>query len=411
MTTVEILAIGDELLIGRTVNTNATWLGRQLTEAGLDVRRVTTLADGLAPLHRALDRALAEHDVVICTGGLGPTSDDYTMEALAAYAGVGLQLHSPAEEQLKAFLIQRGRTYTVGHSKMVTLPAGAEPLLNPVGAAPGLRMELKGKPVFALPGVPHEMTALTEEYVLPWLQAHLPLAEVRYENWRVVAAESEVAALVKDLEDNFPAGIGLAYNPGIGMLDLRLGLRTGVPGSLDADFDRIAAELDRRVQPWCFARGLTTLSEAVGYLLRDRGATIAVAESCTAGTIARTLAETAGSSAWYVGGALTYSNELKTKLLGVSPELLHAEGAVSREVAIAMAEGAARLCDTQYAISSTGIAGPGGGSEDKPVGTVWVGLHTPQGTTAHHFLFERDRLRNMQRTSIAALWLLYKALR
>ncbi|MFN7709136.1 MAG: CinA family nicotinamide mononucleotide deamidase-related protein [Sphingobacteriia bacterium] len=411
MTKVELLTIGDELLIGRTVNTNASWLGARLAEAGLQLGRISTLADVPADIHRALDRALAEYDLVILTGGLGPTRDDYTAQALADYVGQPLEVHAPSEARFRSFLAERNRPYTANHNQMLSIPRGSVGLVNPAGAAPGIRMMVGGKAVFALPGVPHEMKALYEAELLPWLQQHVPRAEVRYENWRLVVAESELANRLAEVEDALAPGLSLAYNPGLGMLDLRLGMRTEEPGSLDAVFADTVQAIDARVRPWCFARGNTSLSEAVGRALQVRGLTLSVAESCTAGTLARTLAETPGSSAWYQGGVLTYSNELKTKLIGVPAELLATAGAVSSEVATAMAAGVAGLCHTPLAISTTGIAGPDGGTPDKPVGTVWVGLHTPLGTTTHLLRLEKDRLRNMQRASTAACWILYGWLR
>lgn len=411
-TTIALLSIGDELLIGRTVNTNASWLGHTLTQAGAYIQQNLTLADRVADIHDALDRALAQADVVITTGGLGPTSDDYTVAALADYAGLPLALHHPTLDHIDALLRRRGRTPNAHSQKMAMLPEGATVLPNAAGAAPGLLLHLRGKPVFVLPGVPHEMKTLVQDAVLPWLQAHMALDHVHYHTWHLVAAESELAALLAPVEAEMPPYMSLAYNPNLGTLDLRLGLRTpALQPAQQATYDRIRQQMAAIVAPWCYGENGLTLSQALGQALMARGWQLALAESCTVGTLASTVAAQPGASAWYVGGALTYSNALKTSLLGVPEADLAQHGAVSEAVAVAMAQGVARLTGAQVALATTGVAGPDGGTPDKPVGTVWIGLHTPQGTLARKFLFEQDRQRNMQRAANAALWLALSTLR
>ncbi|MBX3102114.1 MAG: CinA family nicotinamide mononucleotide deamidase-related protein [Bacteroidetes bacterium] len=410
--TLEILCIGDELLIGRTVNTNATWLGNALTEAGAYVSHSVTLADRVTDIHQALQLALSRADVVITTGGLGPTGDDYTVAALAQYAGMPLELHAPTLAHIDQLLRARGRQPNEYSRKMALLPKGATVLPNPAGAAPGLLMHIADKPVIILPGVPHEMKALMQDHVLPWLHRHYALDKVQYHTWHLVAAESELAALLAAQEAGLPEACSLAYNPGLGILDLRLGMRIPAPDAgKQVRFEQIRAEISRIVAPWCYGENGVSLAMALGQALRTQGLQLAVAESCTAGLLANTIAEVSGASAWYVGGALTYSNVLKTQLLGVPPVLFETAGAVSEEVALAMAAGVAGLTGAQVALSTTGIAGPEGGTPDKPVGTVWIGVHTPAGTVARRFLFEKDRRRNMQRAVHAALWMACKALR
>lgn len=372
---IEFIAIGDELLLGHTIDTNAAWLGRELASVGYSMVRRATIGDDAAAIRSAVRDALERAEVVICSGGLGPTQDDVTRPAVADLFGVPLVVNQDLLAALEARFRKRGMPMPSRNITQAEVPEGAEILPNARGTAPGLLLrDHRGRRVILLPGVPHEFRGLVTEQVLPKLLAELPPrgSPVFYRTLRTTGiAESLIAEKVDDVLAAV-APLSVAFLPGFTGSDIRLTSW----GMLDENaanvaFDRAEALIRERVGRWIYGTDNTNLADVVGDLLRTRGLTVRVAESCTGGLLGKRLTDTAGSSDYFDRGVVTYSNESKLDLLGVKPETLAAHGAVSQETVREMALGI--LSPVRgAAIAITGIAGPGGGSAEKPVGTVWL---------------------------------------
>ena len=413
---VHLLSIGDELLIGQTVNTNAAWMGKRLTEDGWRVSRVVTLSDDPDTIRRELDRALEAADAVLLTGGLGPTKDDLTKHVLAEHFGTELVMHEDIAAQIQAWFESRNVPFLEVNRLQAMLPRACTVLPNPLGTASGMWFERpSGKVVVSMPGVPYEMEGLMDNEVLPRLRTHFKLPTTLYET--VVTAgigESSLAALVADWEETLPAkGVSLAYLPSPGQVKVRLGVqgpaedRTSLTQLLKSEADAFVALAADHV----IGRGHSGLPEAVLGMLQKRGQTVCTAESCTGGRIASMLTSVPGASASMWGGVVAYDNSVKQEILGVSPESLAEHGAVSEVVVIAMARGARKQLGTDWAVATSGVAGPSGGTEEKPVGMVWMAVAGPEGERAWCHRFGSQRERIVQRASRRILTHLHEALR
>ncbi|HEY0541755.1 MAG TPA: CinA family nicotinamide mononucleotide deamidase-related protein [Actinoallomurus sp.] len=367
---VELLTVGDELLRGDTANGNATWLGRRLTEAGAEVTRAVVVSDDLDVIAGALDDALRRADAVVMTGGLGPTSDDMTREALARAAGVGLHRDPDVERRLRDRAAARGVPLPPDALRMADVPDGATQLPNPAGSAPGLRLSLPGGPVYALPGVPSEMRAIAEESILPELRGVTVSAGVLR---TATVWESVVAHRLAPVEAM--TGVKLAYyaTPG----EVRVRIEADAAGRL-AEAQGAARDL---LGSALYGEGDVPLDRVVHGLLAGRGATVAVAESLTGGLLGAELTEMPGSSATFAGGVIAYATPLKHALLGVPADLLAAHGAVHPEVAVAMARGVRERLGASYGLAVTGVAGPEP-QDGHPVGTVHVAVADSGGAVA-----------------------------
>ena len=404
----EIITVGDELLIGQVVNTNAAWMGEQLSLAGVDVARVLTLGDEVGAIQAALADAYRTSELVIITGGLGPTHDDVTREAVAGFFEAPLKLDEDVLAHIQARFARRGYEMPGSNQSQAMVPESFEVLPNPAGTAPGLWYadEEGGRPrlLAVLPGVPHEMRALMENEVLPRLRRHKNLRVIRHRTLLTSGiGESSLQERLGDLSDWLSDQVRLAYLPGGGSVRLRLTAfgddRIGVEEKLDA----FEAHLRRRIGPYLFGTGTATLEAAVGEMLKARGLTVAVAESCTGGFVVNRLTDVPGSSAYVVGGVVAYGNTVKLGALGVSEDALENEGAVSEVVARQMARGIRERLGADVGLSTTGIAGPSGGTPEKPVGTVWIGYADASGDEAKLFRLTEDRLLNKELTSTAVL--------
>ena len=413
MYSAEIFAIGDELLIGRTLETNAHRLAQGLYIRGIQLRQVRVIPDEAPAIRRCLDECSAS--LAITTGGLGATTDDCTRRTLADWLGVPLVQHPDALARMQTYYARRNRPLNPISVQMSFVPQGAEVLLSDVGAAPGLRIDRpSGGTLFVLPGVPWEVDHLAERYLWPWIEAHASGGRVEQRILRTVGApESKLAGLLEPLENRLPPDLKLAYNPSLASLDLRLVLQTSSEDwpRRQPEFEAAWTELQERVRPYIYGMDNERLEAVVGQQLAARNLTVAVAESCTGGGLAARLVSVAGASAWMVGGVVAYSNELKINLLGVDEDLLSEHGAVSEAVARALAEGVRQRLGADIGVATTGIAGPDGGTSTKPVGTVWMAVSSAAGTEARHYLFERDRSRNIERSVVAALDLLRQHVR
>ncbi|SHK11604.1 competence/damage-inducible protein A [Rhodothermus profundi] len=406
-----LLTIGDELLTGTTVNTNAAWLGAELTAHGFTVVRAETLRDDPHAICQALQRARAEADVVIVCGGLGPTHDDRTREALADCLNRPLQMHAALLEQIKAYFTRRGRHMPERNQVQALVPEGFTPIPNPLGTAPGLWLQDASGIVVVLPGVPHELQGLMREAVLPRLQ-QLPGRPAILQRTLVTAGigESELQQRLQGVESLLDEAVQLAYLPSPYGVRLRLTARAASREAAQQRLSELVAFIQKRIQPYLVSLSGETLEVVVGKLLRRLGATVAVAESCTGGHLADCITNVSGASTYFRGGVVAYDNAVKVEVLGVAPELLAREGAVSEAVAIQMARGVRKRLGAQVALATTGIAGPTGGTPDKPVGTVWIGLADDQVAFAQRYFLPDDRKRFKQRATAAALDLLRRHL-
>ncbi|MEM6647564.1 MAG: competence/damage-inducible protein A [Bacteroidota bacterium] len=395
----EVLTIGDELLIGQVVNTNSAWLGEHLGALGIDVLRMVTISDEPSDMRAALDDAFRRADVVITTGGLGPTHDDVTKVTVADYFGLAMTVHQPTLDRLEAYFKQRGREVTAAARLMTQVPEGFTALDNPRGAAPGLwyQAEINGtrRVLVLLPGVPKEMKALMETAVLPRLNAMRDGALIRHKTILTTGiGESNLAARLGDLSALLSPSLKLAYLPSTNGCRLRITARGTDEATIAASIQALEAHIQQHAGRYIFGEGTDRLEAAVGRLLAERGLTVAVAESCTGGLVQSRLTDVPGASAYVIGGVVAYANDMKTAVLGVRADDLAAYGAVSEPVARQMAVGVRQALGTDIGLATTGIMGPGGGSDAKPVGTVWFGYADAEQTQAVRVCFARDRATN-----------------
>ena len=413
MASVEIITIGTEILLGHLIDTNAVHIARELADAGVDVYAKHSVGDNTERLAAMLSDTLSRADGAITTGGLGPTVDDLTKDAVARAAGVGLELHEPSlhaiEERFKVF----GRTMSENNRRQAILPVGAHVLENPHGTAPGfVIVRTDGKFIACMPGVPREMKPMLAERLIPWLKSRYQLRSAIYTKTIRTAGwgESEVDRRIEDLfrsQEN-PKIAVLAHE---GRVDIKVMAKAASREEADAMIAPLAAELRGRLGSGIFGEDADTLPGAIIRECARRGLHIATAESCTGGAISDALVSVPGASQAFVGGIVAYDNAVKTTLLGVDAALIARVGAVSEEVARAMAVGARDRLGAQVAIATTGIAGPDGGTDEKPVGLVWFGLANADGsvdTESMTFPGNRDDVR--RRATTAALSLLWRRL-
>ncbi|MEX0600240.1 MAG: competence/damage-inducible protein A [Rhodothermales bacterium] len=404
-----LLTIGDELLIGQVVDSNAAWLGEQLSLSGIDVTRTVTVGDDLVELERELARALDESDLVVTTGGLGPTHDDVTREAIAEVYGVDLEFHPGTFDRIRRRFESRGRRMPDSNRAQAMVPAGFAVLPNPAGTAPGLWREgvrsVNGRAMLAvLPGVPHEMKRLFRDEVQPRVLERGNVRMIEHRTLRTAGiGESNLQDAIGDLSDVLQDTLRLAYLPSTTGVRLRL-TAFGKSGSdVHAHLQEFEGILRERIGRFIYGTENESLEGVVGRLLRERNLTIAVAESCTGGYVAHTITNVSGSSSYMLGGVIAYSNRIKTELLGVDPEVLEGDGAVSEAVARQMAAGIREHMDADIGVSTTGIAGPTGGTSEKPVGTVWIGYADRSRVEARLLRLVEERLLNKELTTTLLL--------
>jgi nicotinamide-nucleotide amidase len=406
----EIITIGDELLIGQVIDTNSAFIATKLNEAGIYVHQITSVSDNREHIIEALGNASQKADLILITGGLGPTNDDITKLTLCEYFNVGLRFDKEAYKDVEYMFKIRGREVTEVNRKQAELPENCIALRNKNGTAPGMWFDVSGKIYVSMPGVPYEMKALMEDEVIPKLQKQFTLPVIVHRNVLTIGiGESVLAEKIAAWEASLAQdNIKLAYLPSIGMVRLRLSTKGSDRVLLEKTVQKKITELQSLVGEFIFGYENDTLQEIVGKLLKERKQTIATAESCTGGYISHLITSIAGSSDYYVGSVITYSYEIKTLELNVNAEVLNKRGAVSQEVVEQMASEVRKKFKTDYSIAVSGIAGPGGGTPEKPVGTVWIAIATPQRVFSKKFQFANNRMRNIQMTANAALNLLRK---
>jgi nicotinamide-nucleotide amidase len=400
-----ILSTGDELTTGRVVDTNSAAIADRLFAAGVEVAAVLKVGDDRKKLLWAFGQARNLGDLIIGTGGLGPTADDLTTEMVGEFLGCKLKRDEAVATALKQRFAARGIAWTENNLKQALFPEGATVIPNPVGTAPGFRIEVgQGKTLIWLSGVPREMIAMLNETVMPWI------AEQKGDAAKIAACTFKIHGLTESKLDDLvkPVKLGtyakLSFRAHFPDLTLRLTVSGGA--AREQDFTEIRQQLRQILSPYIYAEGDATLEEVVGHLLMDRHQSLALAESCTGGLISQRITRIAGSSAYYLGGAVTYSNEAKARFLGVQPMTLEKHGTVSRETALEMSQGIREKTGADIGLSVTGIAGPSGGSAAKPVGTVWISIAMDKLHEARRFQFHGERERVILGASQAALnWL------
>jgi nicotinamide-nucleotide amidase len=407
----EIITIGDEILFGQIVDTNTQWIGTQLTDIGIRPARKTSVGDNRQDILDAFAQASQRVDVVIVTGGLGPTRDDITKHTFCEYFGTELEINQDALALITEFFAKRGRAMTELNIQQAALPKNCTYIPNLWGTAPGMWFEKDGVIYISLPGVPYEMKSLMEFEILPRLKARFSTHIIQHKSIRTIGiGESFLAEKISAWEDALPEHIKLAYLPHFGQVRLRL-TGTGTDQEvLDKELAEQVALVLPLIEEHVFGYDSDELETVIGTLLMNSNATIGTAESCTGGYVANQITSIAGSSRYYQGSVVSYSNDVKMNVLGVSRETLEAYGAVSEQTAREMAEGARRLLNTTFAISTTGIAGPDGGTEEKPVGTVWIACATPEETFTQLLTLRNNRKINIELTCSYALNLLRKTI-
>lgn len=397
-----IISIGDELVLGQTVDSNSAWLSARLAEYGIMTAYHKTLPDDIETCKLAFMEAAGTADLSLVTGGLGPTDDDLTRQALAGAMGVELVTDSHALGKIRAFFEKLGREMPARNAIQATHPAGAVMIENTCGTAPGIKARLGNCAFFVMPGVPHEMKTMFETTIAPFLAESGSKVILTHRIDTFGRGESTVATLLDELmaRDRNPL-VGTTASDGI--VSVRIRCESHSHSEAARLIGETNEEIKKRLGDIIFGENGIQIQQAVACLLLQSGKTVATAESCTGGLIGKMLTDTPGSSAFYKCGWVTYSNEMKEKLLGVNPETLKTHGAVSDRTAAEMAENARKTSNADYAISATGIAGPDGGSEEKPVGTVWIGLASNLCVKTEKLLFPGDRQSVRDRTAKTAL--------
>ena len=405
---VEIIVIGDELLIGQVTDTNSGWIARELNHIGWEVTEITTVRDRSREITDALNSSFGRVDVVLMTGGLGPTKDDITKQTLCDYFGGKLVFDESVFANVEAIFRRRKLTMNDSTRNQAYVPNMCTVIQNPVGTAPVMWFERNGKVLVSMPGVPTEMKTVMKEVVISRLREYFQDHSSILHRTCLVKdfTESRLSETLSDFEAQLPACIKLAYLPTPGVIRLRLTARGDEESYLQKIIDDEFFKLRTKLGSHLFCGSDTTLAGALGSILAERGETLATAESCTGGNIAHEITRIAGSSVYFKGSVVAYSNEVKTRVLNVSSEILSGFGAVSRETVLQMVSGVQRLLSSDCAIATSGIAGPGGGSVEKPVGTVWIAVRYGERSEVECFCFEGDREQVIARATQSALLML-----
>ncbi len=400
----EIISIGDELLIGQVIDSNSAWIAEKLTEEGIRVVRITSISDQKGEIFEALDAASQKADLVMMTGGLGPTADDITKPALCEYFDTELEFYEETYQYIVEMFRKRNFPMTESNRNQAMLPKDALHLNNSQGTAKGMWFEKDGKVFISMPGVPFEMKAIVAEEAIPAIRKRFQLPFIYKKTVMTHGlGESFLAERIKDWESALPQEVKLAYLPQPGIVRMRLSAsgtdKEKVRMLVESEVDKLLQLIPELV----FAYDDQTMEETIGILLKDAGKNLTLAESCTGGYLSHLITSVPGSSSYYLGSITAYAYDVKESLLDVSHQSLLDVGAVSEEVIRQMAEGARKKLGSDYALATSGIAGPDGGTEEKPVGTIWIALAGPNGTKAKLLHLSKHRFRNIRMTAISAL--------
>ena len=405
----ELITIGDEILIGQIVDTNSAWMAQKLNLAGIKVKQITSVSDEKQHILNALKEASQRADIILITGGLGPTNDDITKKTLAEYFNVGFRIDNDALENVKQIFSRYKSPMLESNIRQAEVLENCTTLLNVNGTAPGMWIESGGKIYVSMPGVPFEMMYLMEELVIPRIKESFKLESIVHHTILTAGiGESMLAEKISVVEESLPAHIGIAYLPKLGVVRLRLSGRGPEVQVLKKEIALYATRIVELTREFVVIEADVPLEKAILDMMESMNLTLSTAESCTGGYISHLLTQQAGSSKVFLGGAVSYSNDLKCTMLSVSEETLYEFGAVSEETVLEMANGANTNFKSDYAISVSGVAGPDGGTDEKPVGTVWVAVAGQKKTISKKFHFGNKRVQNIERSAINALFLLYK---
>jgi nicotinamide-nucleotide amidase len=411
MVRAEIITIGDEILYGQILDTNTQWISLELDKIGIKTVRKSSVGDQREEIVQILEEAQKRADIVFITGGLGPTKDDLTKKILADFFNCPLAYHPEALADVTDFFAKRGRELSDINRDQALLPTKCTFIPNKQGTAPAMWFNEQDTVWISMPGVPFEMKAIMESEVLPRIATHFQLPVIVHQIRKVVGiGESYLSDLIQDWELQLPVHLKLAYLPSLGIVKLRLTGFGKVKGQLHQDIEAEFEKVMPLIKGFVFGREKDELASVVGQLLVSNQATLAVAESCTGGYLAHQFTQHAGSSIYFQGGIISYANAVKVDQLGVSQEILDLEGAVSETCVKAMAAGARKLLGTTYALATSGIAGPDGGTEEKPVGTIWIALAHPSGVIARKLTQGGTRIQNIHLSSLTAINLLRRYL-
>jgi len=407
MITAEIITIGDELLIGQVVDTNSAFIARELNNTGINVYQITSVSDSRQHILTALEDASRRVQLVLTTGGLGPTKDDITKNVFAEYTNDQLVYHAETLRNIEAMMAARGIAMNPLNIKQAEVPSRCTVIRNSAGTAPGMWFEKDGVIFISMPGVPFEMKTMMQDEILPRLQLRFTTSIILHRTLLVTGfPESALALHVEDWENNLPQNIHLAYLPGNGMIRLRLSSSGADRQYLETQTEAEIAKLRVILGNHIISENDETIEEIVARTLTAKAQTLAVAESCTGGNIAHLLTSLSGSSAYFKGSVVAYANEIKEKMLHVNSHDLQQYGAVSEQIVTQMAANVRKLMGADYGIATSGIAGPTGGTPEKPVGTMWIAAASASQTVSKLLQYGNNRESNIQRTSTAALNLL-----
>jgi nicotinamide-nucleotide amidase len=407
----EVITIGDEILYGQITDTNTQWISAELDKIGIRTVRKSSVGDNKERILEILQEAESRADVILITGGLGPTKDDITKNVLAQYFGSRLVLHEQALTEVTAYFKSKGKELTEINRSQAVLPDNCTFISNKRGTAPGMWFESNGKVFISMPGVPHEMKGMMTSTILGKLQASFQTPVIYHKMIKTVGiGESFLATKIEDWEDSLPSHIKLAYLPTMGHVRLRLTATGTDTATLQAEVQAETDKLLKLVSEYIYGYDDDTLESVTGNMLLDGKYTIAVAESCSVGYVSYSIGSVPGCSAYFMGGMVAYSNEAKINLLGVNKETIEQYGAVSEDTVKEMARQVRKMFNTSIGMASSGIAGPGGGTDDKPVGTVWIAYADDKQTVARRLQLGNDRDLNIKLTAVHVLNLLRQSL-
>lgn len=404
---VSIVVIGDEILIGQVVDTNSAWIAKKMNALGHNLVEILSVADDLAEIKDAFARSFQKSELVLVTGGLGPTKDDITKTAICEFFKVGSEFHDESWKRIEKMFAKRNITMTEAHKAQCFMPNNAKILANDLGTAPGMWFDYQDKILVSMPGVPYEMYHLMEERVLPLLQERYQGPPIKHLTIRTAGAgESVIADKLEKIEAELPSNVKLAYLPDLGQVRLRYSISGASENEMDAVLDELKAKTLDVLGDLVYSIEDISLEAYIGQVLKQKNWKLFCCESCSGGYLSHIITTVPGSSDYFLGSVVSYDNMIKMDVLNVSDEILQTEGAVSQETAEAMISGGLSLSGADIAVSITGVAGPGGGSETKPVGTVWIAVGNKEKTISKKFYFTKDRLRNIQYSAAYALIML-----
>ncbi|MFT4565744.1 MAG: nicotinamide-nucleotide amidase [Saprospiraceae bacterium] len=399
-----IITIGDELLYGQTIDTNSAWLGQELSKIGVAVKERIAVGDTHIDIIDALDRAVSSSDIVLVTGGLGPTKDDITKKAIADFMEVGMHFSQATFERIDNYFSRIGRKTTEAHRAQCMMPDTVDLITNQRGTAPGMWFDYKGTKMLSMPGVPHEMKGIMTDQGLTMIQALAPHFHIKHRILRTAGVgETYLAEKIEDIVTDFPEELSIAYLPGLASVKLRLTVQGEQLTKLESILGSYSKRIEQRVNPWLYTIQDKELEEVIGDICKEKNLKIGTAESCTGGKIAQLITSIPGSSAYFEGCIVSYSNNIKEKVLDVGSDTLTTHGAVSSQTVTEMVKGAIQRLGVDVAVAVSGIAGPGGGSEEKPVGTVWVAVGNKDRIVAKKWQLVKNRDLNIRYSATVAL--------